>query len=352
VAKKLGIGMIGLGEIAWKATGKAIEACTDAQMICGVDPVAHVAKSYQERYEIPCSTNLDDVLKNPDVEAVIISTPHYLHVPLGILAAKAGKHVMVEKPLATSLEDADALIAACKEAGVLCSNCLVSRYNPDAMKAKELIEKGAIGEVMALKFFGLSNKAPSYWTGGYTERVYTTWRKSKVESGGGILIMNFVHDVDRMRYITGLEATRVYAEYDTFNTDTEVEDFITVTMRYNNGALGNLLAASCVPGANRIGIRGESVAGNAIYGTKGQIVFDKSLLVYTENEIEGLNKGDWTEFKMGGGEQRTLYVDRFAQAVRNGGRPDIPAEEGRKTLEVLLAAYKSGETHQVVNLPM
>jgi UDP-N-acetyl-2-amino-2-deoxyglucuronate dehydrogenase len=350
--------MIGLGEIAYTATGGQIEEAVNAKMVAGMDPVEHVARSYQERYEIPCSTNLDDVLGNPGVDAVVISTPHHLHVPLGIKAAQAGKHVIVEKPMATTLEDADALIEACKEAGVLCSSKEGGvRYHPAATKAKGLIEQGAIGEVMATQVFGASNKPESYWTGGYTGRVQTTWRKSRDEAGGGILIMNYVYDVYRLRYLTGLEVKRVFAEFGNFNTvGVEVEDFITVTMRYSNGALGTITAASSVPGALKSGIRGTRASGNRIYGTEGQIVFDSgSLLVYSEHSVDDVKAGEWTTLSFPDELVRRTYItyfERFADAVFDGGPVDIPGEEGRKDLEVLLAAYKAGETNQPVALPM
>jgi predicted dehydrogenase len=352
--KELGIGLIGLGEIAYKSTGGLIQGAANIRMIVGMDPVEHVARSYQDRFEIPCSTRLDDVLGHPDVDAVIISTPHNLHAPLGVEAAKAGKHVIVEKPMATSLEDADALIEACAEAGVLCSPKEAGvRYHPATIKAKELIEQGAIGEVMATQVFGASNKPVSYWTGGYTGRVQTTWRKSKVESGGGILIMNYIYDIYRLRYITGLEVKRVFAEHDTFRTDVEVEDFITVTMRYENGALGTLIASSCAPGANPSGIRGTIATGNRVYGTAGQIIFDRgSLVVYTDSDVDGLEKGEWTTISLPRANSYVNYFERFAEAVFDGRPPDVPGEEGRKTLEVILAAYRSGEIHQPVELPL
>lgn len=351
---KLRIGMIGLGEIAYKSTGKSATNACNAEMVFGVDPVPEIAASYSETFDIPCSTDLDDVLGNPDVDAVIISTPHVTHAPLGIAAAKAGKHVMVEKPFVLTMEDADALIAACDQAGVKLSCCLVSRYNPDAIKAKELVAQGAIGEVMALQFFGASNKAPTYWTGGYSQRVQTTWRMHKAESGGGILIMNFVHDVDRLRYITGLEATRVFAEADNYRTpQVEVEDFITMTMRYENGAIGSLFASSCAPGASPIGIRGASAAGNRIFGTEGQIVFNHGLSVYTQVEgIEGFPANEWTEMDFPHVDTRQKYIEAFAEAVLEDKPVAIPGEEGKKTLEVLLAAYRSGETNEPVELPL
>jgi UDP-N-acetyl-2-amino-2-deoxyglucuronate dehydrogenase len=358
VAKKLGLGMIGLGEIAFTSTGWVLQETSNAEMVVGMDPVEDLAHSYQEQFEIPCSTNLEDVLNHPGVDAVMISTPHYLHAPLGIQAARAGKHVIVEKPMATTLEQADALIEACREAGVLCS-CKEGgvRYQPATEKARELIVQGAIGDVIATQVFGASDKPASYWTGGYSGRVQTTWRKSKVESGGGILIMNYIYDVYRLRYVTGLEVVRVFAEYDNYRTcEVEVEDFITMTLRFANGALGTLMAASCAPGAGRSGVRGTKAEGNRIFGTAGQIVFqDGDLLVYAENGVDGVSPGEWRtisfpeELK---GRSYVTYFERFAQAVFEGKPPDVPGEEGRKNLEVLLAAYKSGGTHQPVELPL
>jgi len=157
--------------------------------------------------------------------------------------------------------------------------------------------------------------------------------------------MNLSHDIDRFRSITGLEAVRVYAEYDTFATDTEVEDTITVTLRYHNGAIGTLYACSCAPGAGSNGDR--------IYGTKGQIVFERDRLrVYTEADIEGLERGAWTEIGPPVVDARQVFVERFARAVMEGGPLDIPGEEGRKTLETVVAAYQSGATHRPVTLPL
>jgi predicted dehydrogenase len=357
VSDTLGFGLIGLGEIAYKSTGGLLERTPGVRMVVGMDPVPEMAETYADHFGIPCSTSIDDVLDHPDVDAVIISTPHNLHAPLGIEAAKAGKHVIVEKPMATTLADADALIAACAEAGVLCSSKEGGvRYQPATAKARELIQAGAIGEVMATQVFGASNKPGSYWTGGYTGRVQTTWRKSKAESGGGILIMNYIYDIYRLRYVTGLEVSRVFAEYSTYRTPVEVEDFIAVTLRYTNGALGTFMAGSCAPGARKSGIRGTRAAGNRIFGTAGQIVFqDNDLLVYTDEEVEGLETGAWTEITFDEELKRRAYVtyfERFAAAVRENRTPDVPCEEGRRNLEILLAAYASGQRSLPVDLPM
>jgi len=355
MAKKLGYGLIGLGEIAYKSTGQLFQQAKHSRMVIGVDPVADVAASYEKEFGIPCGTDLDAVLKHPEVEAVIVSTPHFLHAPLGIQAAEAGKHVIVEKPMATTMEDADALLAACKKNGVLCSAKEGGvRYHDATIKARELVQKGAIGEVMAVQIQGASNKPLSYWTGGYSNRVHTTWRMSKEQSGGGILIMNYIYDIHRMLFITDLDVKRVFTEMDTFRTDAEIEDFITVTLRFSNGALGTIVASSCVPGAKAVGIRGTELSGNRIYGTAGQIVFNKGeLLVYTEKDVEGLTKGDWTTLTFDANIYPFLeYIDHFSLAALEGRPADIPGEEGRRTLEVLVAAYRSGEEHRPIELPL
>ena len=125
-------------------------------------------------------------------------------------------------------------------------------------------------------------------------------------------------------------------------------------MRYENGALGTFMASSCAPGASKSGARGTRASGNRIYGTAGQIVFeDGNLLVYSEQGVDGLTPGEWTTLSFPQ-EQFTAsyanYIQRFAHAIQTHHPPDVPAEEGRKTLQVLLAAYRSGETHQPVAL--
>jgi len=343
---RLRFGMIGAGEIAFGATAKKIEAARNAKIVAVMDPVEEVAKSFAETYSTDWTTETSELLARDDVDAVVISAPHYLHAPLTVQAAEAGKHVLVEKPIACTLEQADRMIDACKRAGVHLSVLLCSRYWSGVVKAKELIEAEAIGKIIALKFHVAGDKPEAYWTGGYTRRVKTDWRTSKEKAGGGILIMNLVHDIDRLRYITGLEAVRVYAEYDTFATNVEVEDFITVSLRYDNGAIGNILASSCA--------RGGKGTGNRIYGTHGQILFEgtDALEVYTTRDVPGLKGNEWTTVRLNSVDGRLVTIERFADAVLEGRPVDIPGEEARKTLEVILAAYKSGELKQPVTLPL
>lgn len=362
MSKKLRIGMIGCGEIAYTATGPAIHNARNAEMVIGVDPVPKIAASFGETFGITSTTHLDDVLGRSDIDAVVISTPHDTHAPLAVAAAQAGKHVMCEKPIACTLEQADQMIGACRDAGVMLSINLVLRYSPDSNAVKNLLAQGAIGDVIAVKLHSIGRKPDSYWTGGYTSRVQTEWRKYKTQAGGGILTMNFTHNIDLMRYMTGLEVTRIYAEYGTYLTPVEVEDFVTLSFRLNNGAIGSLVGSSCVEGSKfqPVSLGGKAVVaaeetreanGDRIYGTRGQVLMYRSRVwVYTQNEVAGLEKDAWTEIDLPQLDPRQVYVERFAEAVFAGQAPDIPGIEGRKTLEIINAAYESGQTHQAMSL--
>ena len=343
MADTLRIGMIGCGEIAYSETGGSVAECSNATIVAAADTVADVARSFTDKFGGDPMADAGALMARDDVDAVLISVPHFLHAPLTIQAAEAGKHVLVEKPIACTTEQANEMIAACADARVLLSVLLPSRYSGSTIRAKQLIEAGALGTILALKFHVAANKPDSYWTGGYTQRVQTDWRESKANSGGGVLIMDLVHDIDAVRYATGLEAVRVYAEYDTFMTDTEVEDFITVSIRYDNGAIGDIMASSCA--------RGGEGTGTRIYGSHGQMAFGRRLRVYTENAVDGLEPGAWTDVESPGGGGRAKLIERFAEAVFSGADAEVPGEEGRDTLDVIYAAYRSGEIGAPVTVP-
>lgn len=341
MGNELKVGIIGCGEIA-VAHARSIAEARNACIVMTMDIKEEVAKDLADQYETPFTTDLDELLSNSDVEAVYIATPHYLHAPIAIKAADAGKHIMVEKPIAIALDQAQDMMEAARQNGVLLSVCFVMRYEARALKVKEMLEKGIIADVIALKIFALGDKPPSYWYGGYSGRVKTEWRTKKDESGGGILIMNAVHNIDLMRFVTGLEAVRVYAEHDTFVTPVEVEDWINVIIRYNNGAIGSIDASSCA--------KGRDGGSDRIFGKEGQIAFENPLRVYTTLAAEGLEPGRWNEVPLSQSKgARTLYIEDFAEAVLSGAdRPPVTGENGLKALEIILAGYEAARTHRPV----
>lgn len=327
----LGFGMIGCGEIAVRTAGGIAESA-DARIVGCMDVNADLAADLAGSAGARHTTDLDELLAWPEVEAVVISTPHALHAPQGIKAAEAGKHVLVEKPIATTTAAARDLIAACESAGRTLGVQFVLRSLAGNVRARDLVQRGAIGEVVHVNIRTLSSKDPSYWTGGFTGRASTTWRQDREMAGGGILIMNCIHFIDLVRYITGLEFERVYAEYGTYATDVNVEDHITVSGRLSNGGLLSVVGSSCAPG------RGKG-NGTYIIGSHGQIA-DGSR-IYTTLDGFGVPVGEWTEFEGGGGNGRRECIDAFVAAVREGSAPLAGGPDGLRSLAVVTAAYES-----------
>jgi predicted dehydrogenase len=240
---QLGIGLIGCGDIA-PGHAKALAKASGAHLVACMDTVSSSAQSLGEEYGVPHTTDLAQLLARSDVHAVTVATPAFTHADIVEQAAKAGKAVLCEKPLAADLPDADRMIAACRDAGVALATCFPLRYLGAAKWTRELVQTGALGDVIAVRLRNLGEKEDSYWVGGYSGRTSTDWRKSKAQSGGGVIVTNLSHHLDLARAITGLEVTRVYSETGTFVTDVEVEDVGVACLRYENEAIGTLEGAS------------------------------------------------------------------------------------------------------------
>jgi UDP-N-acetyl-2-amino-2-deoxyglucuronate dehydrogenase len=339
MSDRLRIGMIGCGEIAVR-TAEAIATAPSAQHAIVMDVDARVAADMAGTYGVPHTTRVEELLASPSVDAVYIAVPHHLHAPLALQAIAAGKHVLVEKPIATTLEDADRMIAAARERGVLLSVAFLAQGDAQLQRVRDLIQSGAIGKVVGTRIVLRADKPASYWTGGFTGRIQTDWRSSKARAGGGVLIMNTIHDLNTIRWLTGLEVTRVYAEYGTFATGVEVEDFVAVTCRYANGAIGTLEAGSAVRG------RDPLREPDRIYGAEGQVLLSNPPRVY--------QAGEWRDVAPGAGARapRTAAGAGFARAVLDGTPPPVSAEDGRAALEVVVAAYRAGEEARPVYLPL
>jgi len=346
---KLRIAFVGCGEIA-VAGAKSISQTRNIELGMFMDTVEHLAKDLSEKYKAPYTTNLDDVLGDRDIDAIYTPTPHYLHAPIAIEAAKSGKHVIVEKPIATTLADAKAMIRECRRNHVVLSIALVRRCGAAAAKARNLVQAGVIGTVFATEIRFLTRKPWSYWDGGFSDRVKTSWRKSKEMSGGGVLIMNCVHDIDWVRYVTGLEVNRVFSECGTFKSpsDVKVEDTIALSVRYEGGAIGWIAACSSAEGSRSL--EGSQI--NAIYGTDGQVLLSSNKLkAFTTKGEEGLVANSWQDIPLESYDSRAKFFDEFARAVLSGTQPPATGEDGLKALEIILAAYKSAEKGRPVRLP-
>jgi predicted dehydrogenase len=347
--RKIAFGLIGCGEISVQ-TAKALAQCSNAEIAVVQDVSEEMARDLADKYGVPYCLAWDDLLSRRDVDAVYVATPHYLHKPAALAALAARKHVVVEKPISTTLADADAMIDAARTAGLSLSVCYTSRYTDRVVKARDLVAGGAVGKVVGIDFGAYGYKPDRYWTSGWTGRVQTDWRMSKEKSGGGVFLMNLIHTIDYLRFVTGLEVSSVAANYDTFKTKVEVEDYLVAILRYDNGAIGAARTATFVEGKTPPG----GVEGDRIIGLKGQIFLgQESIHLFVNEPYASYEAGKWhqiaTNDPWGG---RKEFFSDFAHALQAGRPPAVTGLDGRKSLEVCVAAYRSGASGQVVRLPL
>lgn len=360
MAERLRFGMIGCGEIAVQTSGCVLQS-EHARVVHCMDPVKSVAEDLAAKHDAKASDKTEELLADDDVQAVVISTPHYLHSPLSVQAAEAGKHALTEKPIACTLAQADAMIEAASKAGVRLGVLFPARFGFGAQKARELVRAGALGKIVAVKFHAMGDKPGHYWDGGYTGRVKDDWRVTLQKSGGGFLIMNMIHNLDAMIHILDLRPRRIYAEYGTFRTPVEVEDFISFVMRFtsageareDDGGIASLDGSSAAAGDESFGDR--------IYGERGQIAMAGGKLRVFLKEARGDLKADeWVTLSPPEGfpNPRTAAVDAFARSCISGlsggflCEVPVPGEEGRRSLEIVRGAYLSMKRGGPVEFPV
>jgi predicted dehydrogenase/NADPH:quinone reductase-like Zn-dependent oxidoreductase len=284
------------------------------------------------------------LLAQADVEAVMLNVPHHLHREMAIEAASRGKHILIEKPLANSLEEADDIIAACRKHGVVLAVGFSFRYLPRIQAAKQLVDEGALGTITGLQAIAHSYREPGYWRGARSASA-DDWRLSKMKAGAGYLFMNLCHVIDYLYFVTSLRADRVYCEHATLGANIEVEDTVSISCRLTNGAVGTI-AGSCSR-------RGADQAEDRIWGSHGTIsIAQEGLSVYSTRPVRGHAPG------------KTFTIDRYptvswtsawlsdvAASIRAGREPAISGRDGWENLAFITSALRSMDEHRSVDVP-
>ncbi|MFL5806443.1 MAG: Gfo/Idh/MocA family protein [Roseiflexaceae bacterium] len=343
MTEQLGFGFVGAGEIA-VASAAAVCGGRHAFIARIHDVRAPLAQDLATRFGGQPADSLETLLADPGVAAVYICVPHHLHRATAVAAAAAGKHVFVEKPMGVSPDDAQAIVDACRRHGVACGVPFVARYAPAYREAYRLVNTEAIGEVTGFRLTYRGDKPDSYWNGGYSQRAASDWRQRWATAGGGVLIMNTIHDLDAILWITGLDVAQVHGVIANTSSPGEVEDHALAILSCSGGVLGSLEAISALPGGQ--GPAGGSV--NRIYGRHGQIVLPSPwssdpLALFTRET------GQWHEIApVPVADARQLAFDDFATAVLHGSPIPVPGEAGLNASRVLHAVYDAAQRGECV----
>src|SRR5687768_8243381 len=337
----LGVALLACGDIGFD-NAAAVVAAPNGRLVGCYDPDPALGAAVADRFGTTAATSTEALLALQDVQAVFIAVPHHLHAPLAVQAAQAGRHVIVEKPLARTLAEARELTAAVRRAGVTGTVCFPQRFEPHVEHARRLVSEGALGEVTGALAVYFADKAASYWVGGYSGRSVSGWRGSRELSGGGVLMMNFPHLIDVIRAVARIEVDEVSA-LTSSSEGLEVEDTVSVSVRYDNGAVGSFVGSSAA--------RGTTDEQLQLWGTDGYLVLSPKPRLFTLRSRPGATASRWHSLAdEEAADPRAVFVSRFATALARGEKPDVTLDDGLAVQAVVEAAYRADETGRSVQL--
>jgi predicted dehydrogenase len=348
---KLGFGLVGCGMIS-EFHARAIADLKNARLVAAfsrdpknADKVVALAPQ--------CRVNSDykQFLKHPGLDIVNICTPSGAHLEPALEAARAGKHVVVEKPLEITLDRCDRLIAACRKGQVQLCTIFPSRFSPANLALKHAIDAGKFGRLTLCDTYVKWWRSQAYYDNG-------GWRGTWQLDGGGAYMNQAIHNVDLLQWLVG-EVAEVNGFVGTLAHERiEVEDTGVATLRFKNGALGVIEATtSAFPGL---------LKKTEIHGTQGSVIVEQDDILLWKFEPSTRQDALIAERfakRVGGGggaadpkaiSYRGHYeqLRDFVKAVQTGGQPLVSGEEGRKSVELILAIYKAAESGRTVALPL
>lgn len=343
--KQYGFGVIGCGVIA-PTHCRAIEALPNARLVAVHDVEIEKARALADKFGAEATSDLQALLNRDDIDVVNVLTWSGTHARIGIQAARAGKHVIVTKPIDVRLSEIDRLIDTCREAGVKLGATHQFRSYASYRRLKAAIDEERLGRLF------LGNGFLKWWR---SQEYYDSaaWRGTWNLDGGGALMNQAIHYVDLLQWLMG-PITRLRGFIATQNHEIEVEDCATAAIHFASGALGTFQGSTCT-------YRGLP-ARIEVHGEKGNVVIEDDRIrlwdVAGEEREESTgptNAGSSANPGSGLETAHDAHVEQIGDvlaAIEEGREPRLNGTEARKAVEVILAIYQSAWKRETVDLPL
>ena len=328
MANPLGLGIVGAGRVA--ANHAKAAAQTDAVTLRAIAEIdAERRDRFAQEHQCAGVPRLEELLERTDVDLVVIALPHRLHAPMTIQSLQAGKHVLVEKPMAMSVEECDQMIAAAKDAHRLLAVGLTHHFHPVPAAARDLLRSGKLGRLV----FATETQYSQRRKGSNPD-----WLFDRAE-GGGQLLANGVHFIDRLMMLADSRIGAVRATVGTFFNDYPADDGSLAYFQFVSGAAGTMALTGHWSGAS------TSVA-QAVC-TRGMLRYGRELEA-TDPEQPDAERFQIVDVPRGNGFVRQL--ENVAAAIRGEGTLEVPGEWGRDVMRALFACEESSRSGREVTL--
>ena len=293
--------------------------------------------------------SLDEVFEDPDVDAIIIATPHPSHLGIALRAFQAGKHVLVEKPMAVTPSEADAMVAAGRRSGKKLGVLFNNRFRADVGKLRELVLDGTLGKIYHASLVTAMPRTQDYY-----DRL--EWRGTWAQEGGGVLINQGIHHLDLFQWLVGMPRA-VISVAKTYKHKIEVEDYVSAIFQYDSGMAATVHCNTVqAPGQQRVEIWGER-AGAVLDGrnltvhrleTPVQQFIDTDTTVQFVSPNAAVETMSFEPF----GSSHAPAIEDFAQAVIEGRDPSVTGEDGQKSQELVAAMTLASYKGERIDLPV
>jgi len=332
--KKIGFAVVGSGAVA-QFHLRSIAEIPDAELIGIYSAHTPSAEKCASDYGIRLFSDMEELLACEAVEVVNICTPSGTHAALAVQALEAGRHVVVEKPLALTSADCQRVVDAAQKNDKLCAVISQLRFAPEILQVKNAIDQGWLGKICVCDVTMKYHRDPSYYAN-------SDWRGTWAMDGGGALMNQGIHGVDLLRFLMG-EVKSVSGICKTIRHEIEVEDTAAAVLEYENGAIGLITGTTSVyPGYSRI---------LDINGTEGSIRLEEGKIVRWDVPAHPMELGN--DFKVASGASDPMAIDyvghrrqieNMMAAIRKTDTLRIDAQEGKRTVELICAIYESSKT--------
>jgi predicted dehydrogenase len=358
--QKIKTGIIGCGKVGHlHAAGLMRIPESEFTAVCSRNP--EKAQSFAQKYKVKAYTNISEMIEKSGVEMVTIGTPHPAHAVPSIAAMKAGAHVLVDKPLASSLANCDAMIQAAHKYNRKLGMISQRRLYPPVQRIRQAIDAGKIGNPILGTVTMLGWRDEAYYKS-------DPWRGKWIEEGGGVLVNQAPHQLDILQWVMG-PIDSLFGFWDNLNHSyIEVEDTAVAVIRFKNGSMGNIVVSNSqnpalygkvhVHGSNGASI-GVQTDGGAMFITGMSNILkppynDLWTIPGEEPFLDKWKKEDADFFtRINTAEYfHQLQIQDFLQAIIKDRPPMISGEEGRKTVELFTAIYRSKRDQKPIQFPL
>lgn len=342
----LNIAIVGTGNISPLHIKGYLEFPERCRIVALADIYSQKAEDKKNTYGLDADVydSIDGILARDDIDLISIATPPYTHAELAIRAMKAGKNVLVEKPMASSLEECDQMLRVAGETGMLLAQVAQNRFRTSVMAMENILKQKKLGKVLVAHVDSLWWRGHSYYD--------LWWRGCWDKEGGGCTLNHAVHHIDMLCWMMGLPDRVTAVLGNVAHDNAEVEDISMAVLQYKDGAMAQVTSSTVHHGEEqRVAFQGELASIQVPWRAHASISKNNGFPVINE-DLEKELTAMYEQFPALPHEGHTGEIGDVLTALENGTKPLITGEDGRKTVELITAIYKAGSTGKTVDLPL